>query len=568
MAAPSTETWFARNWGYIVAVALAIGSYLPAIDGGPIWDDSIVYERYLPNFQSLWDCLLPPTGIGELGELYYRPIVTASYLLDQKWYGGESHVGHHLTVIAFHALTVLFTGLLTRRLLPAGRAGNWGAFAAAMTFAVHPIHVDSVAQISGRCDPLAGAFLLGSMLLLLRGRERPESTGAWVMASMALLLALFSKEVAVAGAGLGALLLWLPRPAPALAWRRFGIGFGAALALYLLLRLAADLGSAALLDLSFGEAATRLIRGIGYDVQMSLLPWRQAAFVPLELLPPLWLGGVATAALLLAGWFTFRGRAEHPAPFVAWCWFGVTLAPALALLVVKASEQPVAERYLYVPSIGVSIAIGWLVAALAAKARARVVTASVVAVVVIAGAIVTSLRATIYRDAMTFWTDAVAKAPAAALPQYQLGLTLRRANKLDEAMAYLKTAHARYDDAEGRSLAENVIGTIHLDRQEWLQAEQWLLQATTTRPDNATAWFNLGGCYAMLCESKRMPPFGLHDLNDLERSVKALETAIAMRPNYQKAIQSLVGVLERLERAYRKQGKPDDAARIRRRLGR
>ncbi|MCA8977538.1 MAG: tetratricopeptide repeat protein, partial [Planctomycetes bacterium] len=562
MEARTPDSWLARNWGHCAAVLVAIASYLTALGGEPIWDDTIVFERFLPAFRSFADVFLPPEGTGELGQVYYRPFITASYLLDNWLYGTDSFVGHHLTTLAFHVLSVLGTAWIARAMSGNEPAARWAAIAAALCFAVHPVHVESVAQISGRSDTSATAFLLGSLLLLMHGRDRPQLRWPWPLAAGAFLAALFCKEVSIAGALLGALLLWLPRRTPTAVWWRFAWSYGIAFAIYLALRAGAKLGRAPFAEQSAATAVGNLLRAVGYDAKFLLLPMDQAAFVPIAMTPPIWFGTICVLATLVAGVFAWRGRESRPILTLAWCWLSITAAPSLALVFVKASEQLVAERYLYLPSVAVSLAFGWLVAVLARRTGKVRVIAVVVAILTAAGAVTTALRARIYRDEEAFWADTVARAPGAALPLHEFGLARRKAGRLDEAMALLQQALELYDDDEGRSLAQNTIGTICLERREWSEAERWFEQASATRPNYETAWFNLAMVYGMRAETRRGPQ-NSPDLGDIERCVAALTKAVRIRSNYDKARFQLARNSLVLSKVYLVHRRLDDARRLR-----
>lgn len=537
------------NWGYLVATLLAALVCMPAIGGEPIWDDVIVFERFLPSFGGLADALFPPPNTGELGSHYYRPLVTVSYMLD-RWLGGsDAYYVDHLTVMLFHALTTLGVGLLAQRLIGATDAARWAGFAASLAFAVHPVHVDSVAQISGRCDPMAGAFMVWSALFVLHGRDQPQRTRSWVLAAVTLLLGLFSKEVAAVSIPLGALLLVANGRVAATVWQRFAIAYGVTAALYVVLRASAPLQSTIMLQQSFGEAFERLVRAVGYDLKMMVTPWPQAAFVPFDSIPSVWASVARITLVGVAGFAIWRRRRSHPVLVIGLCWYLLALVPVLALLFVQASEQPVAERYLYVPSIGFCIGFGWLVAWAGGIARWRVPIAIAAFVLIAIAAVQTSMRSRIYGDKEAFWMDTVAKAPEAALPRYQLGVHFRLAGDHDKARQHLQWALDHYQDAEGRSLALNTLGTIHLERKEFEAAEQRFLAATNERPTYASPWFNLAGVYGMRAQARRGSS-NEPNVTDMEKCVHALGMAVEVRPNYRKARVQLAQQLLQLTQVY------------------
>ena len=186
-----------RRWSWLIPFVVAVALYLPTLDAGLIWDDEIVQKRQLVAFESVHDVFFPPDGIQEWAKAYYRPLVLATYLMDRRFYGSERFVGHHFTNVLIHAVVSAFVLLLMRRLLSGYRYGEWGALAAGVIFAVHPIHVESISPIMGRSDTLAAAFMLPSIILALRYRDRPRAFGSLAAAPLLFLCALLSKEVAI-----------------------------------------------------------------------------------------------------------------------------------------------------------------------------------------------------------------------------------------------------------------------------------------------------------------------------------------------------------------------------------
>jgi Tfp pilus assembly protein PilF len=505
-------------------VAIAVAVFLPVLGGPPIWDDRIVHDVWMRAFTTPTEVFFPPDGIPEWSDVYYRPLVTLSYLADRAVFGLDSFVGHHLTVVVLHALCTLGVARLAQRLL----GEPIPATAAAVLFAVHPVHVESVAQISGRSDPLALALMLPALLLALRARDR-DSPGS-ALASAALFgVAVLAKEVAFSVLVLvPALLVWAP--GRRIERRLSGVlaaGYASALVGVLGLRFAAGVGSAPLRDQALTEAATRVVRAIGYYAKMAVLPVPQAAFVPMEHTPHVLFGLASIVVLGGLGVVAWRRRGV---PWLAWVWFVVALAPALALVLVRASDQPVAERYLYVPSVGVVLALAWLMSR--ATAETRVSSRVAVGALCLLGAGATVSRGQVYSSREAFWVDTAARAPESALPLYELARVRDEAGDLDAALPLYEAALSRYTDSEGLGLAHNAIGAVHLRQRRPDQAEQAFRSAMEARPAYATPYFNLGMITAVRAtragtDSERVAL--------LEEAVVLLDGACQRRPTYLKA---------------------------------
>jgi hypothetical protein len=180
--------------------ALAAASLLPALFAPFVADDYYHAEEALDLRRALTQGWVLPIHLGgawwspaDLQVEYFRPLVVVSFAIDRMIYGLHA-AGYHLTNLALHATATLLVWAIARRVLGA----NFGAWAAAALFAVHPCHVQAVGWISGRTDVLASLFYLGALALYLESRERPGARMALSLLSvLAFLLALTAKEMAI-----------------------------------------------------------------------------------------------------------------------------------------------------------------------------------------------------------------------------------------------------------------------------------------------------------------------------------------------------------------------------------
>ena len=571
-----------RTWTLALAllvVAAAVGTYLPSASNDFVWDDPIVFKRQLPYFDSFRNVFFPPKSIPQFGTHYYRPLVVVSYQLDEWiartfWPPEERdearRLVYHASCIAWHALATLVVFLLGLVLgevsgLP-GRIRASGAAAGALLFAVHPIHVESVSWMAGRSDVIAGVFALGALALYVRHRR----TGSPVLLAPAVAAALAGMLAKETGTGVLLLvplvdLLVAPaspagedrekltraerrrrarerRSAPGIRppgpWVRWGT-FGLALATYLVLRHVALSGMGGGRPPAHGEMLTRFLGAVGWYVSKFFWPPPQSAFV--ARIP----GGLhvaaGLAALLLAAaaaWFAWRRRVP-PGETLALLLFFASLAPSLAIAVLRISETPLAERYLYIPSAGGCLLAGLLVARGAELAGRRAPSLAVrllpvVLAVLVAAPIarVTLARERVWHDDLAFWTDTVRKAGDQGLPHLHLGLTYARMGYDDRALAEYEEALAKYDDAEGRSKALNNMATVYMGRRDFARAKESLERALKEVRRYPTAYYNLGLCELNLARRAKDPrERGTH----LRAALGHLQTAIRLNPRYVKA---------------------------------
>jgi tetratricopeptide (TPR) repeat protein len=360
--------------------------------------------------------------------------------------------------------------LLARRCLRGSPGEAWGAWAAGLVFALHPALAESASTIAGRSDILATLFLLLALLLALRGRDRgsiPSLAGAGAL----FLLALLSKEVAASGLVLLPLCLWyLPaeetediKPFPG--WLPTAVFAGAA-AVWAGIRFWAGSPLAAA-TFGLGEGFTRLLQAMAFYTTKIFIPWPHTPYAPE--LPGLLQTAAATlavAALLGAAVFIYRRKRPARAsklPLFCAFWFAAACAPSLAVVLQNLSTATVtAERYLYLPAVGFSIAAGGAAAHLAAS-RFRTLAAAFAGLLLVAYAASSWQAAKIWQSDLTLWTHVTGQTTAARyfLPWLNLGNSYAERNDFDAAERFYRKALDPGVTPEGvtRALALNGLGS-------------------------------------------------------------------------------------------------------------
>jgi tetratricopeptide (TPR) repeat protein len=322
----------------------------------------------------------------------WHPLALASHLLDVQLFGLNPK-GHHLTSLLLHLATVLLLFAVLSRMT----GSPLRSAAVAALFAVHPLHVESVAWVAERKDVLCGLFWMLTLAAYLRYCRAP-SIARYLLVAVAFAAALMAKSMAVSLPVVLLLLDWWPlgrwqgwrlRQAvgerqtgdgrQAVDGRQAGDGRDGRQALRLvaeklpLLCLAAAAGFIAIhtqaaplasgggapLALRLANALTSYIAYLGKFLD----PRHLAVFYPFEQVP---VARAAAAALLLAAITTLAAWMARRAPYliVGWLWYLVTLAPVIGVL--QVGWQGMADRYTYLPSIGIFLAVVWGIADLAA----------------------------------------------------------------------------------------------------------------------------------------------------------------------------------------------------------
>jgi tetratricopeptide (TPR) repeat protein len=346
----------------------------------------------------------------------------------------------------------------------------WRAATVALLFALHPLHVESVAWVSERKDVLSGLFFMLGVLAYARYVEAP-SRGRYALVWLALVAGLASKAIVVT---LPVVLLLLD-VWPLARWRREGprrllleklpLFAVAALAALLTLhaqRAAGAMSSAGTLPLGV-RVAQAILSSVTY-LRQTLWPEGLAVFYPYP--SEIELGSVALAALLLAGISVGALRALPRAPWLAvgWGWYLVTLLPVIGL--VQVGLQAHADRYTYLPLVGIFVAGVWGVSE--PLARSPALRRALVPLALAASAaclVLTRLQTATWRDSTTLFERAVAVTEDNYVAHNHLGLALMGQGRLAEARAHFEEAvriQPRYPDARN-NLAGVLLNQGHLE---------------------------------------------------------------------------------------------------------
>lgn len=428
------------SWFFLIFISLS--AYAGMVNGTFLSLDESEILRDLDRASlNIRDYFLPVEGGTHL---YYRPVQGLSLLADRLIWGTQAS-GLHLTNILLHMTNVLLVYMLAFK-VTSGAHRPTVAFLAALIFAVHPIHTEAVDWIAGRTDLLATLFGLLSLLAYIRFR----ADLAWpylVVSVGCYLLSLFSKEV---GLSIPLVILafeWTLHRHEAtakrlrLAW--WGTGaFGVSTVCYLLLRKAAlsagDVGmekSIGALDVSWLSQAKTLFSAVGFYVRKLIQPFPlNFAIGPVDSGLYLFLGLLVLAAVCVAIFKTGE--------MAFWVWWTLlTLLPSLVVALAGMAWTSVAERYLYLPSVGFSILAVLLLSALFARvSRPTAVLGAVTLAVCGVFFVATYSRNLIWQEPKLLWQDTVKKSPGFPIAHNEYGIALMSEKRYDEAKAQFEEA--------------------------------------------------------------------------------------------------------------------------------
>lgn len=466
----------------------------------------------------------------------YRPLTSVSFAVDRAVFGMRPS-GFHAVNLLWHALATL---LVTRLALLALSGNEAGAALAGALFAAHPVHVEAVAGIVGRAEILAAIGVLGAILCHHRAQAAPPArTGVWIAGAwLACFLGLLAKESAIAAPVLCLLaqVAWPAPPSPTLRRRRLALyaGYvGAALA-YLGARNAVlgALGVGAAIPFVDNPAASAgalegRLTGVGTLVRYSRLllwPVRLSADYSYDQIPiihsaldPRALGGF----LLIGGTVAGGLRLLRRAPACGFAFLFMAASAGLTTNIVLFIGTLLAERLMYLPSVGLCLLAGWAVARPtrpAARRMARLLAALVV--LLMAGR--TWARIPDWTDDRALYTAAARVSPRCARIRYNLGNAYLKGARYEEAADQYRVALSIYPGFRDARVNLGMALIQERRAQEGLELLQIAARQAPGDPDIAV---NMGTAYKAL--------------GDLERAEAEFRRALELDPSSARAWNNL-----------------------------
>lgn len=518
-------------WLYLALLVVTLVAYLPAWHGTPLWDDDAHLTRVdLQSATGLWRIWF------DLGatQQYYPVAHSAFWLMHALW--GDATLGYHLVNITLHATSAWMLAVILLRLnVP-------GAMLAALIFAVHPVHVESVAWMTELKNTLSGLFYLVAAYVYLRFDE-DRRRADYLLAFSIFVLALMTKSVTASLPAALLIVFWWQRGR--LRWREdaqplvpfFAVGVAAGLFTSWVERTQIGAEGAAF-QISLLERVVIAGRAVWFYAAKLIWPSDLIFVYPRwtpSTAPVLWLFPLAALTVVGVCWW-LRTRTRGPLALVLF--FGGTLFPALGFVnVYPFIYSFVADHFQYLASIGLIVGVAALVTR--AVQRASAAPEAVMACALVIGVPLTGLtylQSKQYADAETLYRATLAKNPDAwmahinlgwvylkeqrlelaitetrealrlkpDLPQAQnnLGTSLLGLNRFDEAIvAYREALRLKPTDQEVKfnlGLALQRAGDAQQDRGQLSEAVATYLESLQANPTNAETHHNLGSAYARL----------------------------------------------------------------------
>jgi Flp pilus assembly protein TadD len=510
-------------------VGLVVWTFWPSVSNGFVnLDDPLyVYENAHVLAGLTWQ------GIGwaftTLDGGLWHPLTWLSLMLDCQIFGLRAGY-HHLTSLLLHAATTLLVFLTFRRMTSA----TWRSVAIAVLFGLHPLHVESVAWVADRKDVLGALFwmlaLLAYVIYVEQSKARDKESAASIRfhSSPYYLLSLF---FFVCGLMSKTTVLTLPAILLLLDWWPLG-RFRVSTLRHLFLEKVPFLAAGALAA-SIGIYGQKQLGAVPDVVQFPIgdrianaalsfmcylvqtfWPVDLAAYYPYPATFPLRPVFFATLLILIASALLLWAARRRPYLAVGWLWYVVTLLPVIGLVQVGGHSR--ADRYTYVPLIGLFLLVTWAAHDFTKRWRYQAVMLSSATVIVTSVCLVLTRRQIGYwKDGETLFRHAIAVTRDNPMAQMNLGVALTRKGQLDEAVGHLQEAVRL---APNHAQAHNNLG-VALGRQRRLdEAIVQLQEAIRIFPNLADAHANLGDALSVK--------------GDFDEAITQYQQAIQLNPNY------------------------------------
>ncbi len=409
----------------VLAGLAAFIVYIPSFGNGFVtWDDTNYVVRN-PNIHSLGAEFLRWAFTSTVSANYH-PLTMISLALDYALFG-LSATGYHIGNALWHALDTALFLLLAARLIRASRTALPGrevltaALVAALIFAVHPLHVESVAWVSERKDVLSTFFFLLTLIFYLRYVEKTRAPLFYGLALLMFMLSLLSKPMAVTLPVVLLILDYYPLKRTAPGWPRLvmeKIPFFALSLAFAAVALLTQKSGGAIQGAELYTNADRIIipiRAYVFYLYKLFIPTSLSPIYPLPpvrgllALPTL----LSLAVLIIITAFTLiKARRGKGIYLAVWLYYVVTLLPVIGFI--KVGGQAAADRYTYTTTMGFLILAGLFCASFWKNrfgTAARYVVFALTGVVLIAFSSMTVAQERVWRDPLTFWSYIIKKYP-------------------------------------------------------------------------------------------------------------------------------------------------------------
>ena len=516
-------------WHVLVLVAVSFALYARTLWYGFVADDDqeVLQDHLIRRIGDIPSLFAHSVWFfeGGAGDRYYRPLKLTAYALEYSVFGFHPAWWHLVNLLLNGGVVVAIYFLLRSLIsnldghsetpLAASQLAFWSAF----LFAFHPVHVEAVAWIAAGNDLLCGLALVISLWFYHRARQGIRPKVAYAVSALFFLAALFSHETALTFPGVILAYDFFYRRESVgemvRAWRRYVL-YAATLAIYMVARMHA-LGG-------FAPGG----KSIPFAQMLWSVPVFACRYLWKEIVPTGlnfwysygltktigWKPVLAMAVMIAGVGAAFWLRRRQPVLSVGLAWFWLTLWPSLDLRKVSLFF---ADRYLYIPSIGLAVFAGWAwvwLRDLASRTSLRPLAYAGLALLLGFYSFVLLRRLPVWHSDLRLWAETAEQSPRSVFPLSQAGSAYLKAGNPQKAIAYLRQA---LQIRPNLAYAHNDLGSAYSALGEQDAALQQMKLAIQLQPDFPTYWTDL----AILYQIKK----------DWPQAAQACQRGLSFAPN-------------------------------------
>jgi tetratricopeptide (TPR) repeat protein len=432
----------------------------------------------------------------------YRPMRFISYAIDY-YFWGLNPVGYHISNILFHIITSFLVFGLVFHL-----AGSyWCAVFSALFFSLNPVQTDSVAYLAGRRDILCALFYLAGFYCFLRYRAYPKVAAYLILSFFFYLLTLSSKEMGVTLPLLFFVYDFVEVTSQEKkVWRGFREVWSRYYRLYIPFLIAGAGYTYYKLFINYPSThhgyhggsivnhALTVAKILAYYLKIIFVPVVLSADYSYNAFPlpkAIYEAGTFFSLIILAGVFFLIARLITRAKVIAFglLWFFITILPVSQIF---PHHELLAEHYLYLPLVGISLVVGSVAGEVMKGYRFRRMALGLYLIILLTFGIRVVDRNRDWKDGLTLWSKTVRTVPECVRARNNLGVELFNQGRYQEALVQYKRALGINPWLP--EIMSN-LGSVYASLKDYDQAIRWYQTALKRNPQNPKIYINLGRIY-------------------------------------------------------------------------
>ncbi len=529
-----------RSLAVLFLFLLSFGVFSFSLRNGFVWDDIEVIEKNYYSFKSahITPMVIPSAKEKEGIISYYRPMVPISMIVDWSIWG-LSPFGFHLSNIIFNSISTVMFYFLTLLVIGEFNAERKEtiAFLSSLIFATYPMHVESVSWVAGRTDVICGVFFFLAFVFHVLSYSR---FWFFILAAFSFFVSLLSKEVALAfpivAIGFDLINRRFKNPVDILKYA----AYASLIFLYFHLRGMEFVKALGISDGSIQQSTHStfeiweilkvILSSYLFYMWKLVFPFRFNAFITEVPKDSYYLFSSIFVTLILCILVLISFTKKENIMGFTLFWIFATLGPSCMIAFFSIASTPLAERYLYIPSAGFCMLVGYLILESGKRIKSQKVCQILGVLLCLSYLLFTIDRQRVWKDSLSLWEDTSKKSFYYGIPHSNYGMALIEAGRIEEAIRELLIAlnPEIKNNNKGRADAANDLGIAYGYKKDYKNAAKWFHKALYYYPTYGKAYYHLGLIYFIKGEDDNSP-------SDYQTAELYLKKALEIYPSYGRA---------------------------------